>query len=37
MRVTADAFLITGKLDAFDKDEQVFSREWDCRIPRDHV
>ena len=37
MRVTADEFLISGKLDAFEGDEQVFSREWDCCIPRDNV
>jgi hypothetical protein len=37
MRVTADEFLISGKLEAFEGEEQVFSREWDCRIPRDHV
>jgi hypothetical protein len=37
MRVTADEFLIDGKLEAFEEDAQVFAREWNCRIPRDQV
>jgi uncharacterized protein len=37
MRVTKVEFLIEGQLDAFEKDERVFSRHWNCRIPRDHV
>jgi hypothetical protein len=37
MRVTANEFLITGTLDAYEGEKRVFSREWDCRLPRDHV
>ncbi len=37
MRVTATEFVITGTLDAYESETRVFSREWDCRIPRDHV
>ena len=37
MTVTASDFLIKGILEAFEEDVRVFSREWDCRIPRDHV
>ncbi|MBA3520507.1 MAG: peptidase S15, partial [Rhizobiales bacterium] len=37
MQATRTEFLIIGKLDAYEGDEQVFSREWTCRIPRDHV
>jgi uncharacterized protein len=37
MRVTATEFLITGTLDAYESETRVFSREWDCRLPRDHV
>jgi putative CocE/NonD family hydrolase len=37
MRVTRSDFLIEGTLDAFESEARVFSREWSCRIPRDHV
>lgn len=37
MRVTATEFLLDGKLDAYEEGQQVFSQEWNCRIPRDHV
>jgi putative CocE/NonD family hydrolase len=34
---TADAFLVSASLLAFEGDEQVFSRTWDSRIPRDNM
>jgi hypothetical protein len=37
MRVTQTEFLITGTLEAYERQERVFSREWRCRIPRDCV
>jgi putative CocE/NonD family hydrolase len=37
MRVTASDFLISGLLDAYEGDDRVFSKEWNCTIPRDHV
>jgi uncharacterized protein len=37
MRVSREHFLITATLDAYEGETRVFSKEWDCRIPRDHV
>jgi hypothetical protein len=37
MTVTRADFLIRATLEAYEGDELVFSKEWDCRIPRDHV
>jgi hypothetical protein len=37
MHATATEFVITGTLDAYEGETRVFSREWDCRVPRDHV
>jgi putative CocE/NonD family hydrolase len=37
MRATQTEFLITGTLEAYERQERVFSREWRCRIPRDCV
>ncbi len=37
MRVTRDEFLIDGQLEAYEGEKRVFSRNWTCRIPRDHV
>jgi hypothetical protein len=37
MRVTASDFLISGLLDAYEGEGRVFSKEWNCTIPRDHV
>jgi hypothetical protein len=37
MRVTKTEFLIGGALDAYEGEDRVFSKEWNCRIPRDHV
>ena len=37
MRVTKNEFLIDGQLEAYEEEERVFSRNWTCRIPRDHV
>jgi hypothetical protein len=37
MTVTRADFLIRGTLEAYEGDELVFSKEWNCRIPRDHV
>jgi uncharacterized protein len=37
MRVSREHFLITAMLDAYEGETRVFSKEWDCRIPRDHV
>ena len=34
---TATEFIIHAELDAFEEDRRVYSRNWDCRIPRDHV
>jgi putative CocE/NonD family hydrolase len=37
MRVTRTDFLISGALDAYEGEDRVFSREWNCKIPRDHL
>jgi putative CocE/NonD family hydrolase len=37
MRVTRTEFLISGALDAYEGEDRVFSKEWNCKIPRDHV
>jgi hypothetical protein len=37
MRVTATEFIITGTLDAYESETRVLSKEWECRLPRDHV
>jgi hypothetical protein len=37
MHVTRTDFLIDATLDAFEGGVRVFSNEWRCRIPRDHL
>ncbi len=37
LRCSADSFLIKASLQAFDGDEEVFSRDWDSSIPRDQM
>jgi hypothetical protein len=37
MRSTATEFLVTQRLDAFEGDEQVYSRTWELSFPRDGV
>jgi len=37
VRADAHSFLVTASLQAWDGDLAVFQREWDVRIPRDHV
>jgi putative CocE/NonD family hydrolase len=37
MRVTKTEFLLGGTLDAYEGEDRVFSKEWNCKIPRDHV
>jgi hypothetical protein len=37
MTSTATEFLVTQRLDAFEGDEQVYSRSWDLSFPRDGV
>jgi len=37
MRALADHFLLIAKLDTFEGETRVFSREWACRIPRTGV
>ena len=34
---TASDFIIHAQLDAFEADRRVYSRNWDCRIPRNNV
>lgn len=37
--LTADAthFILWAELDAFEGDRRVYSQDWQCKIPRDHV
>ncbi|WP_374371025.1 CocE/NonD family hydrolase [Dongia sp.] len=37
MSVTREHFRLKATLDAYEGDVRVFSKEWDCLIPRDHV
>ena len=37
MQALPDHFHLTATLDAFEGEARVFSRQWDTRIPRDHV
>ncbi len=37
MTSTATEFLVHASIDAFDGDTRIFSRNWDCRIPRDQL
>jgi uncharacterized protein len=37
LAATKDAFLLKGELDAYDGDEQVAKKRWECAIPRDNV
>jgi putative CocE/NonD family hydrolase len=37
MRMTRTEFLISGALDAYEGEDRVLSKEWNCKIPRDHV
>jgi putative CocE/NonD family hydrolase len=37
MSVTREHFRLKATLDAYEGDVRVFSKEWDCVIPRDHV
>jgi predicted acyl esterase len=37
MRSTATAFLVSQRLNAFEGDEQVYSRVWELTFPRDNV
>ena len=37
MTATEDHFQITATLDTYEGDARAFSKEWTCRIPRDHV
>jgi hypothetical protein len=37
MTAAEDHFLITATLDTYEGDARAFSKEWTCRIPRDHV
>ncbi len=37
MSSTATEFLISQRLDAYEGEEQVYSRIWELSIPRDNV
>jgi hypothetical protein len=37
MTAAEDHFLITATLDAYEGEARAFSKEWMCRIPRDHL
>jgi putative CocE/NonD family hydrolase len=37
MRAAKEEFLLNGSLDAYEGETRVFSKEWNCRIKRDHV
>ena len=37
MSVTATEFLLDATLDAYEGEARVFSKEWRCRVPRDHT
>ena len=37
MTAAEDHFLLTATLDTYEDDVRAFSKEWTCRIPRDHV
>jgi hypothetical protein len=37
MRAAREEFLLNGTLDAYEGEARVFSKEWNCRIPRDHL
>ena len=36
MRASGSHFHLAATLDAFEGETRVFSREWDCKVPRDH-
>ena len=37
MTSTAEEFLVTQRLDAYEGEERIRSRTWELRIPRDGV
>ena len=37
MTSTATEFLVTQRLDAYEGDEQIYSRTWELSFPRDGV
>lgn len=37
MTATASALLLTAHLEAWEGETQVFSRDWACEVPRDHI
>ena len=37
MSVSKSHFIIKATLDAFEGEDRVFSKQWDCEIPRDHT
>ncbi|NQV43612.1 MAG: CocE/NonD family hydrolase [Rhodospirillales bacterium] len=37
MAVTNDHYIITATLDAYEGDVRAYSKEWNCKIPRDHT
>jgi hypothetical protein len=37
MRAAEREFLLDGTLDTYEGETRVFSKEWSCRVPRDHV
>jgi hypothetical protein len=37
MTATRTEFKLRARLDAFEGEDRVFSRDWDSTIPRDHV